>query len=162
MVILIVSESIIGYFRHKRYQRKLATQKTLNDLIYKLKPEEFEDYIGILLGKLGYEKVKVIGGVHRADGGFDVRAEKNGQTYYVQVKKYGRKRPVHVQEVREFYGALTADHPDAKGIFITTSYFTYRFFYTAEVFAKKVGIELIDGKKLVEMMETANASNVKI
>lgn len=149
---------VIGYFRHRGYKKWLATQKTLNDLIYKLKPEEFEDYIGNLFEKLGY-KVKVIGGIHRADGGFDVRAEKDNQIYYIQVKKYGLHHPVRVEQVRAFYGALQADHPEAKGIFITTSYFTYGFNYTSDNFAKKIGIELIDGKKLVEMMKSAGQSD---
>jgi restriction endonuclease Mrr len=153
---------IVDYFRRKRYEKWLATQKTLNDLIYKLRPEEFEDYIGTLLKKLGYEKVEVVGGIHQADGGFDVRAEKNNQTYYIQVKKYGLRHPVRVEQVRAFYGALKADHPEARGIFITTSFFTYGFRYTSEQFAKKVGVELIDGKKLVEMIAAANNSNRKI
>lgn len=155
-IIPLIPEWIIGYFRHKRYEKWLATQKTLNELIYKLRPEEFEDYIGILLKKLGYQNVKVIGGIHQADGGFDVKAEKDNQIYYIQVKKYGLHRPVKVEQVRAFYGALKADHPEAKGIFITTSYFTYGFRHTAESFAGKVGIELIDGQKLVEMIKLAD------
>lgn len=147
---------IVDYFRHKRHKKWLVTQKTLNDLIYKLRPEEFEDYIGILLKKLGYQKVVVIGGIHQADGGFDVKAEKDNQIYYVQVKKYGLHHPVRVEQVRAFYGALKADHPEAKGIFITTSFFTYGFRYTSEPFAKKVGIELVDGEKLAQMIKTAN------
>ncbi|TSC89216.1 MAG: hypothetical protein G01um10143_597 [Parcubacteria group bacterium Gr01-1014_3] len=144
---------IVGYFRYRRYKKWLASQKTLGDLIHKLHPEEFEDYIGMLFKKMGYENVQVIGGVHQADGGFDVKAEKDSQIYYIQVKKYGLKHPVRVQQVREFFGALKADHPDAKGIFVTTSYFTYGFIHTARIFANRVGIELIDGAKLVEYIK---------
>ena len=147
---------ISNYLKHKEYEKWLATQKTLHELIYKLRPEEFEDFIGILLKKLGYEKVNVIGGIHQADGGFDVKAEKGGELYYIQVKKYGSHHPVRVEQIRAFYGALKADHPEAKGIFITSSYFTYRFLHSSESFARKVGIELIDGKKLVEMMKSVN------
>jgi len=151
-----IIDLIIGFFDNKRHRKWLATQRTLSDLIYKLRPDEFEDYIGILLKKLGYEKVMVIGGIHQADGGFDVKAEKDNQIYYIQVKKYNLHHPVRVEQVRAFYGALKANHPEAKGIFITTSFFTYGFFHTSETFARKVGIELIDGKKLAGMIRIAN------
>lgn len=147
---------IAAYFQARRHQKWLAKQKTLNDLIYNLRPDEFEDYIGALFKRLGYDKVDVIGGVNQADGGFDVRAERNNQTYYIQVKKYGLKHPVRVEQVRAFYGALKANHLEAKGVFITTSYFTYGFVHTAKNFAKQVGIELIDGQKLVEMIQLAD------
>jgi len=45
------------------------------DLIYNLRPEEFEDWVGLLLKKLGYEKIQVVGGIHKAGGGFDVKLE---------------------------------------------------------------------------------------
>lgn len=154
ILVLILFEWLRSLIRDYQYRKWLANQKTLQDLIHKLRPEEFEDYVGVLFKKLGYEKVAVIGGIHQADGGFDVRAEKDNQSYYIQVKKYGLHRPVRVQQIREFYGALKADHPNAKGIFITTSYFTYRFLHSAELFAKKVGIELIDGKKLVDLIKS--------
>jgi len=157
VAVILIWEWLVSYIRQRNYRKWLEKQKTLNDLIHNLRPDEFEDYVGNLFRKLGY-KVTVIGGIHQSDGGFDIKAEKDGQKYYIQVKKYNLHHPVRVQQIREFYGALKADHPDSKGIFVTTSFFTSGFIHSAESFAKKVGIELIDGKRLVEKINLANSS----
>ena len=110
-----------------------------------LNPEEFEEYIASLYSKLGYKTERVGGGY---DGGVDVIAEKNNIKHYIQCKKYITSK-VDVKDIREFYGVLVDHTAKGKGIFITTNVFTSE----ADYFAQDKPIELIDGQKLVRLIQ---------
>ena len=117
------------------------------ELLYKikvLKPSEFEDFVAVLYGRLGYNTERV-GKSH--DGGIDVIAEKNGIKYYIQCKKFITQK-VSVGAVRDFYGAMFNLLASGKGIFITTNIFTTE----AEKFAENNPIELIDGSELIKLV----------
>ena len=85
--------------------------------------QSFEHEVADVYRKLGY-LAKVT--KQSADGGIDIILSKNGRTSYVQCKHYAPTTPVHVHEIREFFGVCmrcrfngffvhTSSHtPDAK------------------------------------------------
>lgn len=114
-------------------------------------PAAFERFCADLLKHLGLERVKVTGGT--GDKGID------GEGYLpigpivttkiaFQCKRYSGA--VSSKEVQSFQGAIGAAE---KGIFFTTGYFTD----SARDAARSPGckpIELIDGDRLLELLET--------
>ncbi len=114
-------------------------------------PEKFERFCADLLRQLGMDEVEVTGG--RGDKGID------GEGYLrvgplvstkvaFQCKRYSG--PVSAKEVREFQGAIGSRAE--KGIFFTTGYFPAGAREAARDTTSKP-IELIDGDRLVELLE---------
>jgi len=116
--------------------------------------QEFERYIADHLNANGFAAKCTRAA---ADGGIDVNARFVGPKatpliaspfigglYAIQCKRYGDAHAVGEPAVRDFYGAIVATSPDARGVFITTS----RFTPAAAVYAAKVGIQLVDGAEL--------------
>jgi restriction system protein len=68
---------------------------------------------------------------------------------YIQAKRYGSKTPVGRPAVQAFAGSLEGQRA-AKGVFITTSYFTGE----ADDYVRRISkrIVLIDGKTLARLM----------
>lgn len=110
---------------------------------------EFEGLVAALLARMGFrvETTRVSG-----DGGIDIVAtfEKPllGGRYLVQCKRFSPASPVGAPLVREFYGAVRADHKAVKGILITTSSFTDQ----AKEFADNLPLELIDREALDRLL----------
>ncbi len=131
--------------RHRAQIHKNSQWKTDNELIYwlrGLKPEEFEDYITELFRKLGYQTEKV---GQTNDHGIDVTLKKDGQTSYIQCKKF-ITTIVSSPAMRDFYGAIMDHRATGKSYFVTTNAFTLE----AEKFAEGKPIELVDRFKLVK------------
>ena len=82
------------------------------------------------------------------DGGKDIVATKNGQTYFVECKRYSD--PINVHKMRDFVGACVLGGKDVKGIYVTTSSFTN----DAKSAANRIGIQMIDGNKLMSMIRS--------
>jgi restriction system protein len=141
---------VIIYWRRKiRFKKgkQWLSDRDLIQILRRMKPWEFEDYIADLFRRMGY-KTETTGGPY--DRGVDVIAEKDGIKHYIQCKKYFRWHEVGVAEVREFYGAI-ADHlANGNGYFITTNKFTLE----AKRFADDKPIELIDGFKLIKYIRS--------
>jgi Holliday junction resolvasome RuvABC ATP-dependent DNA helicase subunit len=116
---------------------------SLNDL----SGEDFEKLIAELLGRMGFraETTKPTG-----DGGIDIVATSDkaifGGRYLFQCKRFAPDTPVGAPAVRDFYGAVTAERA-VKGIFVTTSDFTVQ----AREFGEKVGLELVNWRRLREL-----------
>lgn len=142
----LICVGIILFFlyKNKAKQKYFANQKTLQDL-RNLTPTEFEQYTADLFRRLGFS-TEAVGGAY--DGGIDVIATKDGKKHYIQCKKF-INRQVSVGDVRNFYGAVVDKLFDAKSYFITTNIFTLE----AERFAQDKPMELIDGKRLMELVE---------
>lgn len=81
------------------------------------------------------------------DGGKDVVAEKDGVLIYIECKRYSPGNPVTEPDIRQFYGTLTADRVQ-KGVFVTSFDFTR----DAETFCHRVGIEPINGMRLLSLL----------
>ena len=124
-----------------------ATQNSLVD-IQSVSPKQFEQFIAVLFGKLGFSAKTTS---YTKDGGVDVIAIKDGQTHFIQCKKYV-SRKVTLSEVRGFYGAM-ADAGCRRGFFVTTGFFTL----DAEQFAAGKQIELVNGERLIEYLEQVGA-----
>ena len=134
---------------------RLKTWKAMSGL-------EFELYIASHLNANGFAARCTPA---TADGGIDVNAVYTGpkttplispppvvgSLYAIQCKRYAESHAVGEPAIRDFYGAITATSPDARGVFITTS----RFTLAAVAYAAKVGIHLVDGAELERQLSAA-------
>jgi restriction system protein len=114
-------------------------------------PSEFERFCAVLLRHLGMERVEVTGG--KGDRGIDgegfLRVGPLVSTKIAfQCKRYSGA--VSPNEVREFQGSIGSRAE--KGIFFTTGYFTDGAREAARD-AMSRPIELVDGDRLVELLE---------
>lgn len=136
--IYVSGESLSGIFR------KRIDVSSLEEL-RRLDPYQFEKVVGDYFRDCGY----VVHQTRRTgDGGKDLILYKGGQTYYVEVKRYGKGNPVSRPLIQKLVGAC---HPvGAKGIFITTSRFTKE----AIAEAHRSNIELIDGDQFIRMLKS--------
>ena len=137
--IYLSDESFSGIFR------KRINVSSLEEL-RRLDPYQFEKVVGDYFRDCGYvvQQTKRTG-----DGGKDLVMYKCGQTYYVEVKRYGKSHPVSRPLIQKLVGAC---HPvGAKGIFITTSRFTKE----AITEAHRSGIQLIDGDQFIRMLNSS-------
>lgn len=103
-------------------------------------PEEFEEEIAEYYRLQGAEAEKT---PNSNDGGYDVMVKKNNTKILVECKKWSKNSKVSRPTVQKLGGVIEGEEADY-GVFITTASFTDG----AKEYAKKVGIELIDGEKL--------------
>lgn len=156
---LSVAPFLMAYYKNQF--RKLKSIKEID----RLSGEEFEWFCKFMLEEwLGYERVQVTkkeleGSKCKYDGGIDIIAHKDGETYLVQCKHWhegGDKDKDHlgVRIVRELGGSMKeyeithGFYP--KGIVIAT----VPVFDITKKEAKILGIDLIDYSDLVEIMTT--------
>ncbi|WP_422929789.1 restriction endonuclease [Singulisphaera sp. PoT] len=123
----------------KRADLKLAQLSTLT-------PEGFEEFVAEVFEALGYE-VEQVGGT--GDEGADLRLSRDGVRAVVQCK-YHSRGVVGSPELQKFLGTIhhTKSH---KGYFVTTRTFSL----AAEKFVASHPIELVDGPRLVELVQDA-------
>jgi restriction system protein len=123
----------------RRAELKLAQLTSLS-------PETFEEFVAELFEALGYE-VEQTGG--SGDEGADLRLRRKELLAIVQCK-YHKRGVVGSPELQKFLGTIhhTGSH---KGFFVTTSTFSL----AAEKFVADHPIELVDGPRLVELVQEA-------
>jgi len=123
----------------RRAEMKLAQLTSLS-------PESFEEFVAELFEALGYT-VEQTGGT--GDEGADLRLRRKDLLAIVQCK-YHKRSVVGSPELQRFLGTIhhTRSH---KGFFVTTSTFSL----AAEKFVAEHPIELIDGPRLVELVQEA-------
>ena len=111
-----------------------------------LTPEGFEEFVGEVFESLGFE-VEHVGGT--GDEGVDLKVRRGGLVGIVQCK-YHTRGVVGSPELQKFLGSIhhTKSH---KGFFVTTRTFSL----AADKFAAEHPIELIDGPRLVELVQEA-------
>ena len=81
------------------------------------------------------------------DGGKDLILHKHGQVYYVEVKRYSKSNGIQRPLIQKLVGAC---YPaKAKGIFVTTSYFSKG----AIDEARRSNVQLIDGQRLMKLLK---------
>jgi len=112
-----------------------------------LTAESFEEFVAELFEALGYE-VEQVGG--SGDEGADLRLRRADGLLAVVQCKYHKRGVVGSPELQKFLGTIhhTLSH---KGFFVTTSTFSI----AAEKFAAEHPIELVDGPRLVELVQQA-------
>ena len=123
----------------RRAELKLAQLTSLS-------PESFEEFVAELFESLGYE-VRQTGGT--GDQGADLYLRRKDLLAVVQCK-YNKRGVVGSPELQKFLGTIhhTRSH---KGFFVTTSTFSL----AAEKFVADHPIELVDGSRLVELVQQA-------
>lgn len=129
--------------RRQENQRRLLTLDSWQNL----SASGFEEFVAALFRTQGY-KATVTG--RTADGGIDIRLEKNGTHAVAQCKRYLTGKKVGVKDVREFTAVLSRSGA-AEGYFVTSSAFTN----AALNWAKREPIRLIDSEELIEWMNEA-------
>ena len=131
-------------FEKQRTQARRAELKLAQ--LTSLSPETFEEFVAELFEALGYE-VEQTGGT--GDEGADLRLRRKDVLAIVQCK-YHKRGVVGSPELQKFLGTIhhTRSH---KGFFVTTSTFSL----AAEKFVADHPIELIDGSRLVELVQEA-------
>jgi restriction system protein len=128
------------YRQARRADLKLAQLASLT-------PESFEEFVAELFEALGYE-VEAVGGT--GDEGADLRLRRADGLLGVVQCKYHKRGVVGSPALQKFLGTIhhTLSH---KGFFVTTSTFSL----AAEKFAAEHPIELVDGPRLVELVQQA-------
>lgn len=134
-----------GATTYQRREVRKIDYKALSQLML-MDPFDFEKYIACIYKDLGYavQLTRKTG-----DGGKDIILKKDGQTYYVECKRY--KKPIDSRKMRDFIGACVVDGDHIKGIYVTTSSFTK----DAVATANKKGIQLINGSSLDRLIKMA-------
>jgi restriction system protein len=125
------------------------TKGELLEQLGQIDPGTFEDLVGELLEKIGFEEVEVT--KRSGDGGIDVRGvlTVGGVTRVktaIQVKRWSKNVPDRV--VRELRGSIG---PAEQGLIITTSGFTPAAKKEAQM-TDRAPVTLVDGKLLAEQL----------
>ncbi len=135
---------------------RMRTQARRADLklaqLANLTPEGFEEFVAEVFEAMGYE-VEHVGGT--GDEGADLKVSKAGLLGIVQCK-YHSRGVVGSPDLQKFLGTVhhTRSH---KGFFVTTRTFSL----AAEKFVADHPIELIDGPRLVELVQEAMGPGAK-
>lgn len=128
----------------------LKGQRSLED-IKALSWQDFERLVGEFYRRQGYSVRETGGG--GSDGGIDLILKKDGETTYVQCKRW-RNRRVGIKPTKELFATVVAEKV-AKGILITSAGFTN----DARAFAaKQAALELVSGPALMRMMRAEEAA----
>lgn len=146
VIVISVSKSIQAKKQRQAHAQQQLQQQEILALtrnIYSLSPEEFEQYVGILFQKQGYQ-VQHVG--KTGDLGIDLRMSKNGTEAIVQCKRYNADNKIDVTLVREFRGVMARENINL-GFIVTTTQFTTNAEQEAQAM-QDVTIKLVDGDKL--------------
>lgn len=108
-------------------------------------PREFEYFVANLFRSLGY-KVQVTSGSN--DGGKDIILHKGNKMKFVEVKRY-TKNSIGRPLIQKLHSAIV-DADAVGGYFVTLSNFNKN----ARQYAANKNIELIDGDKLIHMINS--------
>jgi restriction system protein len=138
---------------YKRINDALATDILVRTR--KVTPDFFEDLLIELLLAMGYGGTGD-GAAHAlgksGDNGIDGVIDQDPlgvDQIYIQAKRYAQGNNIGSGDIRDFFGALNLKKAQ-KGIFITTSDFTYSATQTAKDLGMR--IVLINGKELAKLM----------
>ena len=132
-----------GFSFRSLFQKSLSI-KSLDEMM-KMTPYAFEGYVADYFRAAGYTVFQT---KRSRDGGKDLVMYKNGQTFFVEVKKYARSNHIQRPLIQKLVGAC---HPEgARGIFVTTSSFSKG----AIDEAYRSNIRLIDGKEFVKLVKS--------
>ncbi len=118
----------------------------------KLDASEFEWLVGEVMRREGWT-VAETGRRDSADGGVDLRAQRNGRTLLIQCKRW-TANAVGVDEVRKIAGVASAGKGARSGSVVTLSTFTEQ----AVAEARRLGVDLVDGRELLKRIEAVRGS----
>ena len=136
----------INSIRQKKLYEKVSASTdvaVLNEMSW----ADFERLVSEYYRRNGFQVSRE--GGNGPDGGIDLVLRKNNEKHLVQCKQW-KAYKVGVQPVREFYGVMAANGA-AGGYFVTSGAYTD----DAKAFVKGLNVELVDGPKLKQMINTA-------
>lgn len=139
--------SAITTFRQKKLYNNVATRTDLA-VLNEMSWDEFEMLVGEHFRRQGFQVSRQ--GGNGPDGGVDIVLKNKSETYLVQCKQW-KAYKVGVQPVRELFGVMSA-RGAAGGYVVTSGMFTEE----AQVFVKGLNVELIDGRKLRQIIDNAS------
>jgi len=137
-------------FIARRQRGRLLETQTGLDSLRAMNWRQFEMLVGEAFRRQGYRIEET--GLGGADGGIDLRLNKNGKRTLVQCKQW-RSQRVDVKVVREMYGLLAHHGADAVKIVAICD-----FTPDARRFAQGKPIELIHGQALLTMIREARST----
>ncbi|WOG29898.1 restriction endonuclease [Endozoicomonas sp. 8E] len=138
---------------HSWQRGELFNNQTSLTSIQNLTWQQFEQYIGEAYRRKGYSVEET--GLGGADGGVDLILRQEGKTLLVQCKNW-KRRKVGVSVVREMFGLVKAQGATG-GVLVTAGAFTKE----AQKFAQDTGLELIDGQRLVRLVNSVREAPLK-
>ncbi|MBK7731174.1 MAG: restriction endonuclease [Gammaproteobacteria bacterium] len=121
-------------------KRQLVDKQTGIQSIRSLGWKQFEELVAEAYRRKGYTVIENPG--RGADGGVDIRLQKDGQLHLVQCKQW-QSQKVGVNVVREMFGLMTAESAVSANV-ICSGIFTQE----AKSFAEGKAIDLVDGPQL--------------
>ncbi|MBQ7093618.1 MAG: restriction endonuclease, partial [Clostridia bacterium] len=148
ILLFIVLKRIFSWMaRGHQYEMEMRKEQTIESLIneYHDRPTDFEEYVADLFRFKGFE-AKVTPATN--DIGKDIVMHKDGKTYVVEVKLYAIHNKINREKIHKLHSAMWDSHADY-AIFVTTS----DYLSTAVEFAKRNNIILVNGSKLIKMIE---------
>jgi len=116
-----------------------------------LPPQKFEAAVIAMFRKLGYTVAPT---PFINDRGKDAIAEKNGEKYLIECKRYGEKNRVGRPDLQKFFAAMVEEEA-LKGFFVTTGNFSQ----PAIEYGRENNIEMINHHELIDMMKQAFKGN---
>ncbi|MFD3447118.1 restriction endonuclease [Microbacteriaceae bacterium 4G12] len=149
--IVSVSAAIILLYIYVHVKKLKELRQSKIDDIDKMNGHQFEEYLGILFRKLGYQTQ-----VTKASGDFgaDLILRKNNKKIIVQAKRY--KKNVGISSVQEIVGAKEFYKADETWV-VTNSNFTA----AARKLATANRVVLIDRERLIKLSAQVNQGKVK-
>lgn len=149
--VMLLFAALMSWLAKRRRGRLLADAETsaAQAPLLNLSWREFEQLVGAHFERLGYAVTFTPDG---ADGGVDVVANKDGETFLIQCKQW-RATQVGVSVVRELYGVMAARGATG-GYVVSIGAFTE----AALDFAAGRNIQLVDAHRLLKPQATPRTS----
>jgi restriction system protein len=141
--------ALLGYARRRAKRRRLWARQRSLDTLRAMTWQEFEQLTGETFRRLGFAVRETGGG--GVDGGLDLLLSAKGKTWAVQCKHYKRHR-VGAPIVREAVGV--AVDVRAAGVYVVA---LGGFTRAAEAYAKGKPVHLVDGLRLLTLIEQGKA-----
>lgn len=135
------------YARLKRKKDFFAQSSDIQKIIdnYEEHPTDFEKLCALLFQKMGYHTQVT---AKTNDGGYDIILWKNHSKAIVECKCYSAGNKIGRPAIQKLVGANNTALADGM-VFITTSEFSSY----AVSYAKEAGVELVDGRRLLQLLK---------
>lgn len=125
-------------------------EKTSQQILQELDPYQFERLCGRMFEKLNFTNVQVTqrSSDKGIDGTGDLMLGLVRIKVVFQAKRYQEGNGIGAPDIQKLFGAMQQSRSE-KAVFITTSHFSPQ----AKNSAKELGIEVIDGERLIEILQ---------
>jgi len=135
-----------GSFWFGKIRRRLVDEQSSLESLRNTSWKQFEFLVAEAYRRQGYQVEYSLG--RGTDDGVDLTLRQDGRTSLVQCKQW-KVFSIGASVIREMFGLMTAEHAD-EAIIVTTGKFTR----DAQDFAAGKPIQLIDGPKLLALVQS--------